>query len=248
MLSNAIKLIDESLSSHTILVSDAIIALSKLVNKIASDDALSPSETVYFIDAAGSLNKELLGYEHPDWNLESPYRKCDAEIVRKVTDGESSSYKFLSTECFVAVWGAQQIEAHLSEVMNMGVFTTGDDELIVNEVNALSKTNYVLYTESGISSDLWLRFSIMEMVRIYFEIKAVMGEMCRVLVEILENRVAIFNADPAHADLAQADPLHAVPMHVEPAHTTMEAANAQYQESPFASNGTLDFTAGSGKV
>ncbi len=219
---DAIRLIEESLSSHTILVSDAIIALSKLVKKIATDAALSSSEAAYFVQAASSLNKELLGYDQPDWNLESPYRQCNADIVRKVIDKDSSSYKFLSTQCFIAVWGAQQIEAHLFEVMDMGVFTTGDDELIVKEINALSQTNYILYSESGISGDLWLRFSIMEMVRIYFEIKEVMGEMCRVLVDILENQhVEIFDADPARADAAAhagASTLSDAQAHAEPLH------------------------------
>lgn len=195
-------MIDDSLSSHTILVSDAIIALSKLVNKIAEDDSLSASESTYFVEAAASLNKELLGYDQPNWNLESPYRQCKAEIVRKVITTDSSSYKFLSTQCFIAVWGAQQIEAHLSEVMDMGVFTQGNDELILREINTLSQTNYILCSESGISSDLWLRFSIMEMVRIYFEIKTVMSEMCKVLVDVLENRrLGVFDADPAHAEI-----------------------------------------------
>ncbi len=199
MRTEAIRLIDDSLSSHTILVSDAIIALSKLVNKIAADESFSRAETAYFVDAAASLNKELLGYEKPDWNLESPYRKCEADIVRQIIGVQSNSYKFLSKQCFVAVWGAQQIEAHLSELMDMNVFTTGNDELIVKEINALSQTNYILYSESGISSDLWLRFSIMEMVRIYFEIKTVMSEICKVLVEVLENRNAeVFDASPPH--------------------------------------------------
>ena len=206
MLSDAIRLIDESLSSRTILVSDAIVSLSKLIIKRAANESLlSASYTGFFAQAAASLNKELLGYDKPDWNLDTPYRQCKAEIVRKINSAESISYKLLKTEYFVAVWGAQQIESHLAEVLDISVFTTGSNELIANEVKRLAQTNYVVYSESGISSDLWLRFSIMEMVQIYFQIQAVISELCKVLVHVLEQEtVQVFNADPNQVTLADA--------------------------------------------
>jgi hypothetical protein len=187
MLSDAIRLIDESLSSRTILVSDAIVSLSKLIIKrTANESLLSATHTGFFAQAGASLNKELLGYEKPDWNLDVPYRQCKAEIVRKINSADSVSYTPLRTEYFIAVWGAQQIESYLSEVMDISVLTTGSDELIAHEVNRLAQTNYIIYTESGISSDLWLRFSIMEIVAIYLQIHAVISELCKVLVHVLE--------------------------------------------------------------
>lgn len=205
MIGKSLRLIDEALSADKILVSDAIVAISNSVHKIATSEKLADATAIaYFFEAAASLNKELLGYDEPDWNLDSPYRQCRAEIVRKIVDSDSTSYKPLSTQYFVAVWGAQQIEAHLSEIMDINVFTSGSEELMATEVNKLRQTNNILYCESGISSDLWLRFSIMEMVRVYFEIKSVMSEICKVLVGILENLpVHVFDAVPNHATFGE---------------------------------------------
>lgn len=208
MLSSALEILSESLALNNILVSDAIVSTCKLLNKrLADQSRLSSPYTSYFNRTLASLNKELLGYDAPDWDLNGPYRRCEALIVRAIPCANPDDFKPLRSHEFVAVWGAQQLEAFLAEMMDISVLNSGSDSRIEEEIVRLAGMSFVIYTESGISSDLWLKFSVMEMVRLYFEIQQVLIRLIRLMSQALEmeakaHNFTHFDATPDFVDAA----------------------------------------------
>ncbi len=208
MLSSALQILSESLSSNNILASDAIVSACKLLNKrIADQSNLSSQYTNYFTRTIASLNKELLGYDAPDWDLNGPYRRLEALIVRATPGSDPDEFKPLRAHEFIAVWGAQQLETFLSDVMDISVLKSGSDSSIEEEIVRLAGMNYAIYTESGISSDLWLKFNVLEMVRLYFEIQQVLIRLIRLMAQALEMEAKAhtsiqFNATPDFVDTA----------------------------------------------
>ncbi len=83
---------------------------------------------------------------------------------------------------------------------NLDVLGSGCDVTIGAELEALHTKDVMLYTDSGISEELWLRFSIMEMVKVYFDMKKLVIDLCKIAIEIAEsNAKDSLNGVSAHA-------------------------------------------------
>lgn len=176
---SSIRSIERSLVDNTILVSDALIALVRLVEMRSASHELVSGRRNSYTSILEIFNNELHGYSAPTWNMEMHYRRCTAELVLKPRS-ETEPCQVLSNTRFVMILGAPEIEAQLALELDLDVLRSGRDADISAELEAVGRRDVQVYTDSGITDELWLRFNIMEMVRVYFQMKALVTDICKI--------------------------------------------------------------------
>ncbi|MBI2811190.1 MAG: hypothetical protein HYX67_10225 [Candidatus Melainabacteria bacterium] len=177
----AIQTVEHKLNSGTLLVSDATIALLKILrDRQGSNTSTFAARDSFYEEAADALNKELLGYEMIEWDLSTGFRRCNIRTAKMVDGVINYIPNPLLDSALTMVWGSQQVEAFLAEVMDLSVFESGNRELIEREIRLLESKNPLFHTESGVE-DLWVIFTGPELLRLYLQLKAAVSGVCEAL-------------------------------------------------------------------
>lgn len=177
----SIQIIWQQLDSGTVLVSDATMALLVILRGRTTSFAptLSPTD-VFFEEAIEALNKELLGYEKIEWNLNSGYRRCQIRTARSINDTINYIPNPIADAAFHMMWGSQQVEAFLSGVIDLSVLQSGDRELLGREIALLEESNPLFHSETGVE-DIWAVFTGSELLRLYMQLKEAVIGVCEAL-------------------------------------------------------------------
>lgn len=187
MNTSAIRAIKERLQQNKLCTSDAITELLPMLReRAASESLVSVRNNSLCADILTVLHCELIGYDQPKWALSGPYRRCRAETFIKDNNNRFKAELMQKNCCFIAVWGTQQIESFLSDIIDIEIFRCGRQELIDHYVNAVIQKNLTFITESDVDPDVGLRVQVFELIRIYFEIQRIVCKLCDLLVESLE--------------------------------------------------------------
>jgi len=177
----AIQSIERRLSTSTVLVSDATIILLTLLRSRKNSASLGNLASLYD-EAVQSLTKELLGYEAGELDATNEFRTCHTRIARVINDTVVYLPEPPVLRIVHMLWGSQQVEASLADVLDLNTLASGNQELISREIKLLSARNPLYYTESGVK-DIWIIFNGMELLRLYFELHSMLLNVCNVLLE-----------------------------------------------------------------
>lgn len=178
---NAIHKIEQELSAGTMLVSYATMALlAALRERTGSNAATFATRSSFYEEASDALNKELLGYENVEWDLSTGFRGCHIRTARIVGNLLEYIPNPLPQSSFTLMWGSQQVEAYLAEVMDLSVFQSGNRELLEREAGLLESKNPLFHTETGVE-EIWVIFSGAELLRLYLQLKAAISGVCAAL-------------------------------------------------------------------
>ncbi len=177
----AIQAIEHKLNAGTLLVSDAIVALLTILRDRKGSNAQTfATRDSFYEEAADALNKELLGYEKIEWDLSTGFRRCNIRTAKMVGSVVNYIPNPLLDSAFTMMWGAQQVEAFLAEVIDLSVFESGNQELIEREIRLLENKNPLFHTETAVE-DIWVIFTGPELLRLYLQLKSAVSGVCEAL-------------------------------------------------------------------
>lgn len=170
------------LNSNSILVSDATISLLSLARKQAMQSTTFGSTTEFFSALAEALSAELLGYANPDWDLETSYRRCKVRTAKMVANELVFVPNTLGDCSLVMMYGSQQVEAMLADIMDLSVFKSGQQQKVDSAIEQLMEHDCFFHTESGVD-DTWVVFTGSEVARLYMQLKSTIIDFCELLIE-----------------------------------------------------------------
>ncbi len=177
----AIQKIERELNAGTMLVSDATMALLAVLRGRTGSNALTfATRDSFYVEAADALNKELLGYESVEWDLSTGFRRCNIRTAKMLDRKLEYVPNPLPDSAFTLMWGSQQVEAFLAEVMDLSVFQSGNLELIERESRLLESRNPLFHTDTGVE-DIWVIFTGPELLRLYLQLKSAVSGVCEAL-------------------------------------------------------------------
>ncbi len=177
----AIQKIEQDLRAGSMLVSDATMALLAVLRGRTGSNAVTfATRDSFYLEAADALNKELLGYEKVEWDLNTGFRRCNIRTAQMVNQALNYVPNALPDSAFTMLWGSQQVEAYLAEIMDLSVFQSGNQELIERETCLLESKNPLFHTETGVA-DIWVVFTGPELLRLYLQLKCAISGVCEAL-------------------------------------------------------------------
>ncbi|MBS1956060.1 MAG: hypothetical protein JST89_17885 [Cyanobacteria bacterium SZAS-4] len=177
----AIQKIDHELSASTMLVSDATVALMAVIRgRTGSNSSTFAARDTFYMEASDALNKELLGYENVEWDLSTGYRRCQIRAAKMVDTNLEYIPNPLPDSAFTMMWGSQQVEAYLAEIMDLSVLRSGNQELIEREARLLESRNPLFHTETGVDG-IWVVFTGPELLRLYLQLKSAIIGVCEAM-------------------------------------------------------------------
>lgn len=174
----SVQSVKQKLKANTMLVSNATLAiLTALRTRSGSNSATFIKNDCFYDGAVDALNKELLGYEKSEWSSDIKFRRCNIRTAQIIDNTIHYIPNPLSDTCFHMLWGSQQVEAFLSEVMDLTVFESGNQELIDQEISRLETEKPLFHTETGVAN-VWAVFTGEEMLRLYLQLNAAVMGVC----------------------------------------------------------------------
>lgn len=188
-----VQSIERRLVSNSLLVSDATVRLLHLLRSRKLATPLVGASSSFYEQLEQALTKELLGYEPGQIDTLSNFRSCNIRTARLVDGVIVYIPNPVSEHKLYLVWGSQEVESLLAEVMDLGVFASGDAELIADEIARLEATNPAFHTETGFP-DIWATFDGAELLRLYRQLRSALIDVCKQLLEL--ERQAAFVVPP----------------------------------------------------
>lgn len=194
----SIQTIERRLRTSSLLVSDATVMLLVLLR--ARKESIPRDLSPFYDQLEGSLTRELLGYETGQMDTTSTFRRCNIRTAR-IVDGIIVYIPNTVSQCTLyMVWGSQEVEALLAEILDLRSFQSGDQNLIDQEIERLEATSPAFHTESGFP-EVWATFDGLELLRLYMQLRSVLIQVCKELLEL--ERQAVFVASPQTTSVAQ---------------------------------------------
>ncbi len=92
------------------------------------------------------MKRELLGYETGQMDTTSTFRRCNIRTARLVDGVIVYIPNLVSDNTLDMIWGSQEVEAVLAEIMDLRAFESGDQNLIDQEIERLEAKNPAFHT------------------------------------------------------------------------------------------------------
>ena len=96
------------------------------------------------------LNAELLGYDQIVWGQFTNYRKCHIRTAKVVDNSLIYVSNSLPNDNFIMMYGSQQVESLLGEIIDLTIFQSGNQTKIDIETERLANEKFPFHTESGV--------------------------------------------------------------------------------------------------
>lgn len=195
-----VQTIESRIKANSLLVSDATVMLLHLLRSRKQASPLIGASSTFYDQLEQALTKELLGYEPGQMDVTSNYRSCNIRTARLIDNVIVYIPNPVSTHKLYLMWGSQEVESLLAEVMDLKVFQSGDEKLIAREIEQLEAKNPMFHTETGFP-DIWATFDGVELLRLYGQLKSALVRVCKQLLEL--ERQAAFVIPPQVINVTQ---------------------------------------------
>lgn len=196
----SVQTIEDRLKASSLLVSDATVMLLVLLRSRKQAAPLVGASTSFYDQLEQALTRELLGYETVHIDRTSNFRRCNIRTARLVDGHIVYIPNPVSEHALYLVWGSQEVEALLAQVLDLSALESGDQNLMAKEIERLEAKNPAFHTETGFP-DVWATFDGMELLRLYTQLKSALIEVCKQLLEL--ERQAAYVIPPQVTSVAQ---------------------------------------------